>query len=351
MRSWQVGRQAVRDGTVGGEGEAEAAPTPPRRRSWLRRVGAITAAVLVAMLLAWLVFRDTSPVGHFTSAQGRDEFMSTYARAMEDLPEPDATLDVRTGYGVVRMYRFDGPERDATPLVLLPGRSAASPMWADNLPSLLRLRTVYTVDLLGEPGASTQDRPIENDEDQARWLHEALMKLPEPTVSLLGVSIGGWTAMNLVIRQPERIESLIVLDPVLTFADLSFEVVVRSIPISVRWAPKSWRDSFNSWTANGAPVEEVPVADMIESGTKNYIMKLPTPARFSNEQLSRVSVPVLVVLAGASVMHDPAAAERVAKDTLRHGTVLTYAEASHAVNGEYPERIATDVARLLTEVG
>jgi hypothetical protein len=50
------------------------------------------------------------------------------------------------------------------------------------------LRTPYAIDPLGEPGASIQDRPIENDDDQARWLNEALTQLPEPSVHLLGDS-------------------------------------------------------------------------------------------------------------------------------------------------------------------
>ncbi|MBB6474794.1 pimeloyl-ACP methyl ester carboxylesterase [Sphaerisporangium rubeum] len=299
------------------------------------------------MSVLWLAFRDTTPVGHFTSGGGHDEFMAAYRQAMRDLPEPDATLDLRTGFGLVRMYRFDGADPARAPIVLLPGRAAASPMWAGNLSSLLRLRTVYTVDLLGEPGASIQNRPIESDADQARWLHEALTQMPEPGVHLLGVSIGGWTAMNLAIRQPEKIESVILLDPVMTFADLSLGAILRSIPVSVRQAPRSWRDGFNSWTANGAPVEDVPVAQMIESGMKNYVLKLPGPTRFSTRQLASVDKPVLVVMAGASVMHDSAAAARFAEENLKRGTVLTYEGASHAVNGEQPDRIATDVGRFL----
>ncbi|WP_228836226.1 alpha/beta fold hydrolase [Nocardia brasiliensis] len=312
-----------------------------------KRLLMFAGATVSLGLLAWLALRDTSPVGHFTSAAGRDQFFTAYNRAMRDLPTPNATLDLRTEFGVVRMYRFDGANPSEPPLVLLPGRSASSPMWAANLPSLRKLRTVYTLDLLGEPGASIQDRPIESHRDQARWLHQALAGLPEPKVYLFGASIGGWTATNLAIHQPEKIAGVIALDPAMTFAPMPIETILRSIPASVRWFPKSWRDSFNSWTAGGAPVEDVAVADLIESGMRHYAMKLPAPDQFPDDQLRSLKMPFLVILAGRSVIHDAAAAARQAEATLSDATVRRYDQASHAINGEYPDEIAADTAAFL----
>lgn len=329
-----------------------AGPARPRRRR-LRRVAVVGTSGAVLLTIAVLGLRDTSPVGHFTSAAGRDAYAAAYARAMRDMPAPDATVDVRTTYGVVRLYRFDpsaGADPRSAPLLLIPGRSAASPVWAGNLPSLRALGTVYTVDLLGEPGASIQDRPITSGDDHAQWLHEVVQQIPANRVHLVGMSIGGWTAMNLALRRPGKVASVTVLDPVMTFADLSAQVIVRSIPALVPWFPRSWRDSFNSWTAGGAPVEDVPIADMLESAMKNYRIKLPTPNRITETELASVDVPVLAIIAGRSVMHDGAAAADVARRALRHGTVHVY-DGSHALNGEYPDRIAADLAAFLTAHG
>jgi pimeloyl-ACP methyl ester carboxylesterase len=231
--------------------------------------------------------------------------------------------------------------------MLPPGRASASPVWADNLPSLLALRDVYTVDLLGEPGLSIQQRPIRTDDDHAKWLHEVLKALPEPRIHLFGLSFGGWTAMNLALHRPEKVAGVILLDPVLTFSGLSTGAIVRSIPVSVRWAPKSWRDNFASWTANDAPVEDVPVADMIEKGFQAYAMKLSAPTRPDEGRLTRFDVPTLVLMAGESRMHDSAEAAAYAGRVLPDATVKTYPDASHAINGEYPREIAADVDAFL----
>ncbi|SCL35720.1 Pimeloyl-ACP methyl ester carboxylesterase [Micromonospora nigra] len=322
-------------------------PRIRHRRRWIIGGAALLAALAVA---AGFALHRPSPVGYFVSAQAQDRFLLAYRRAMAELPEPDRSLDIRTSYGVVRVYHFAGASPGSAPLLLLPGRAAPSPVWADNLPSLLRLRDVYTVDLLGEPGMSVQQRPIESAQDQARWLHEVVRALPVERLHLVGLSIGGWTAMNLAARRPEKIASVILLEPVLVFTDLAWQAVVRSIPASLPWLPRSWRDDFASWTANDAPVEDVPVADMIEAGMQAYVLKLPTPDRLGDEQLAGVRMPVLTLLAGKSRMHDSVAGADRARRVLPDGTVKVYPDASHAINGEHPEEIAADIATHLATV-
>lgn len=313
----------------------------------------VLAGLLVAAGVVTFVLREPSPVGHFRSAEGYDRFGAAYERAMAELPKPERVIDLRTSFGVVRLYRWagTGSGTGTPPVVLLPGTSASTPMWADNLPSLLEVADVYALDMIGEPGKSVQERPVTSGEDQARWLDEALAQLPEQKVLLFGVSLGGWNVMNHVVHRTGKVAGAVVLDPATTFNDLPLSVILRSIPVALPFAPKSWRDDFNSWTANGAAVEEVPVADLIEVGMQSYAKQLPSPARFPAEQLAAIDVPILVIMAGRSVMHDSAEAARFAGQTLRHGTVKVYPEASHAINGEYPQEIADDLAAFAKGLG
>lgn len=92
------------------------------------------------------------------------------------------------------------------------------------------------------------------------------------------------------------------------------------------------------------------MADMIESGMQTYALKLPPPTRIPEEQLTDLEPPVLAFIAGESVMHDPAAAVESARRTLPDQSVKFYPEASHAINGEYPEEIAADLAVFLDSV-
>lgn len=315
----------------------------PRRRRWLIALGVVAALVVVATFAS----RTPSPVGHWDGPEGRDRFLAAYDQAFQDLPAVERAVDVRTDYGVVRFYRFAGSGEASAPLVLLPGRASASPVWADNLPSLLEVGDVYTVDLLGEPGRSVQDRPIVDDADQAAWLHQALAGLPEDRFHLVGLSIGGWSAANLATRQPSLVASLALVDAVFVFDDLPLGTIVQSIPATVPWLPKSWRDGFNSYTAGGAPVEDVPVAQMIEAGMQHYRLRLPQPTRITEEALAGLDMPVLAIIAGRSVMHDPETATATAERALPAAAVRVYPGASHAINGEHPDEIAADIAEFL----
>ncbi|OZC76920.1 alpha/beta hydrolase [Rhodococcus sp. 06-418-5] len=314
---------------------------PNTRRRYLKIAAGTSTVGVLALAFA---LRSPSPVGHWNSAASEDRFLAAYDRAFEDLPDPAETLDIRTDYGVVRVHRFAGTGTSTHPLLLLPGRSSATPVWAANLPGLLTIGDVYTVDLLGEPGRSIQERPITSDEDQATWLDQTLAALPTDKVHLVGLSIGGWTAANLALHDSTHLATLTLIDPAQTFADIPWGTAIRALPAAVPWLPKSWRDSFDSYTAGGAEVQDVPVADMIEAGMQGYSLKPPQPTRFTDEQLATLDVPVLAIIAGRSVMHDAQEAVARAERTLPDGTVRLYPGASHAVNGEYPERLRDDIA-------
>ncbi|MCP2635705.1 alpha/beta hydrolase [Microbacterium sp. HD4P20] len=329
---------------TGGDG-----PDRPRRRPVLRSL-LVVAFGVAAFIAGMLAASGHADVGQFASRDGQRAYIAAYEEALAEAPRPpDAQEDVRTTFGVVRMLRWDAAhESDPAPdpLVLLPGTQSGAPVWVDNIASLAATRAVYVVDLLGQPGRSVQGVPVTSAAEDAAWLAEALEAIDGPK-HVLGHSIGGWIAMNLAIHEPDAASSITVLDPVQTFGDLSMEAVVRSIPASLPWLPRSWREDFASWTANGAAVEDEPVADMIEAAMQNYRLGSPPPARFSDEQLAGVRLPVLVIMAGASVMHDSRAAAEVAERTLVDGTVEVYDDASHAITGEEPQRVADDVNAFL----
>jgi pimeloyl-ACP methyl ester carboxylesterase len=287
-------------------------------------------------------------VGGFRSESARARFLAAYRQALAQLPPIHENHDVATLFGTVRVYRFAGG-CTGTPVLLLPGRNASTPMWRDNVAALLVHRPVLGVDLLGEAGMSVQRRPITGPEDEAQWLDEALAGLGVDRVHLMGVSIGGWTVTNYAARRPGRAASLVLLDPVLTFAPIAAQAVLASPALFVPGVPQRVRRRVLSWIAGGA--EQVGAeAELIAAGARDYVVRKAMPTRITDEQLRGLDIPVLALIAGRSVMHDAARAAERAGKLLRHGRVELWPDASHAINGEYAAEIAARAGRFWAEI-
>jgi pimeloyl-ACP methyl ester carboxylesterase len=281
-------------------------------------------------------------LGHFVDDVGYDgftHFLEVYRAGMAELPPVSELFDVATSFGSVRAYRFDGAD-DHPPVVLLPGRNASTPIWRANLPSLLTHRTVYGIDLLGEAGLSVQEQPIAGPDDQARWLDEGLDGLGLNAAHLMGVSIGGWTATNCAIRRPGRVASLTLLDPAVTFARLPVKTMLVAGALFAP-VPDAVRRRVLRWIAGGAEdAGDLPEAALVSAGSSDFVLRSPMPRPFTDAQLRGLDIPVLAFLAGRSVMHDAGRAAARARDLLPNGQIELWTDASHAINGEYPDEIA-----------
>ncbi|MFD7843786.1 alpha/beta fold hydrolase [Nocardia sp. NPDC059764] len=288
-------------------------------------------------------------VGYFRETAGYRRYAQAYQDGFEQLPPARETVDVPTSFGVVRAYRFgDG---DATPLVLLPGRQAATPLWAANLPGLMAVRPVITLDLLGEPGLSVQSKQLTDDADQATWLSEALAALESRPVHVLGVSIGGWSAVNLAVRHPERVASLITLDAPFVFGAMTWKMIVISLGSVLPGMPEKWRNALLSWISGGVPApQDMPEGRLIASGMKDFAAYLPMTNRISREQLSALAQPYLGIFAGRSIVHNSRKLADRARKLVPGGQFEVWPDASHAINGEYPDEIAARVAKFLGEI-
>ncbi|GAB0102160.1 alpha/beta hydrolase [Nocardia sp. JMUB6875] len=288
-------------------------------------------------------------VGYFRETAGYRRYAAAYRDGFENLPPVRETLDVATSFGTVRAYRFG--EGEATPLVLLPGRQAATPMWAANLPGLLAVRPVITLDLLGEPGLSVQSKPLTDDADQATWLSEALAELESRPVHVLGVSIGGWSAVNLAVRHPERVASLITLDAPFVFGGVTWKMILVSLGSVLPGMPEKWRNKLLSWISGGVSApEDLPEGRLIASGMKDFAAYLPMTKQPAKEQLSVLGMPYLGIFAGRSIVHNAKKMAARARKLVPGGQFEVWPEASHAINGEFPDEIAARVAKFLGEV-
>jgi pimeloyl-ACP methyl ester carboxylesterase len=322
-------------------------------RSCLLRLGALALVLAIGFIGVLYVISDPSPVGHFRTADGEARYKRSYARAMETLPSPTRTMDLKTSFGSVRVYEFQRLSSDAhgadTPVVLLPGRTSGVPMWATNLRGLLAQRTVYALDALGDAGMSVQTRAIENSADQGAWIEETFAGLGLTRVHLVGHSFGGWLGANYAARYPARVQTLSLLEPVFVFQGLRWQVYAITIPAALPFLPQRWRDSMLERIGGVSSLDRTdPMTALIADATDQYALSLPLPDRLTDEQLRGLRMPVFAALAGDSFMHDAEEAVRVAKSTVPNLTIKNWPGTTHSLPMERPRDIDDELLAFFT---
>ena len=325
------------------------------KKRGLKIVSVLVVLVALALGGALVATYDPSPLGHWRTDAGQQAFAASYAAAMGLLPEPTRTLNVSTDYGTVRVYEFVTPAtRSRTPVVLLPGRTASAPMWLENLPDLAAERPVYALDTLGDAGMSVQTRALVDGADQAAWLDQVLARVLEeadaPKVHLMGHSFGGWSAANYAARHPRRLASLALVDPVLVFQGIRWQIYVKSIPASLPFLPRSWRDRLLGDIGGGGEVDlDDPLARLISDGMEHYAGKLPLPERLTDEQLQGLTVPVYAAMASESALHDSAAAVAVGQARVRDIRIRNWPGATHSLPMEFPDQLDREALAFMAE--
>jgi pimeloyl-ACP methyl ester carboxylesterase len=121
-------------------------------------------------------------------------------------------LRIPVGPGSVHVERYGhgGPA-----VLLVHGFGTCSFLWRNVAPDLaLANRTAFAIDLFGY---GESDRPFDADfgiAAQAEYLDRALTALRVARATVVGVDLGGAIALRLAATRPERVERMILVNPI-----------------------------------------------------------------------------------------------------------------------------------------
>jgi len=143
----------------------------------------------------------------YKSEQGRTIVEQVYQNHLNSaLADGLLQRTIETACGSTFIIEKTSPQKP--PLILLHGSTSNSASWLGILPLFTQDFSVYCVDIPGEPGFSTPKRfSLASDTPEA-WLRSTLDVLGLQKCSFLGMSLGGWYAVNFAFRNPERVQAL-----------------------------------------------------------------------------------------------------------------------------------------------
>jgi pimeloyl-ACP methyl ester carboxylesterase len=164
----------------------------------------------------------------FRSARAKAEYQALYMERAQAWPVASDTMLIGTPSGQT-FVRLSGRLTDP-PLILLPGSRGTSLTWIPNIAALSAHYRTYALDSIYDFGLSVSRRNIKTPDDLVTWLAEVLALLvPEGSLSLVGLSFGGWLASQYALRFPERLHKVVFLAPAATVLPVSFALILRAL--------------------------------------------------------------------------------------------------------------------------
>ena len=244
--------------------------------------------------------------GTWVGDAARDKFMAAYDRAFTLWPQPYDEFDLETATTTTRVYAYR-PRAGGTPIVLLMGAGFNSSYWYRHVKALAEDGPVYAIDTPGDPNPSVARVPITPADAMAAWLDEVLGQLSEGPVHLVGLSYGGWMAMNQAIRAPERVASLTLLDPAgLTRLDARFWWWLTISGLATK-TPMPLRRRLARWLDSPFMLEQELIT-LMWAGSRGFRMEPKFPAVLTDDELRAIAVPVLLITGARSALITPAQA-------------------------------------------
>ena len=240
----------------------------------------------------------------FKTPEGEAAFLAAYDAGLKLWPVPYEEIDVPGPFGMTHVI-VCGP-KDAPPLVLLHGYMATSVMWAPNIADFCKDYRVYAIDVMGQPGKSIPAEPVRNSADYAAWLTATLDALHLSRISLVGMSYGGWLALEFAVTIPQRVRRLVLLSPG-GFLPMVRQFSLRGM-LMVLFPTRLAVNAFMRWLGVTG-IDARPVLDLMYLGLKHFRMPPETlrvmPTVFSDDELRAMPVPTLLLIGDHEVISDP----------------------------------------------
>ncbi len=231
---------------------------------------------------------------------------------------------------------------DRVPLVLLHPFPFDSRFWEPQVAALSVDRPVMTVDL---PGFGESELP-RGEPSLDRWADAVVLEIAaefhDLPVALGGLSMGGYVALRIAARHPERVEALVLADT-RAEADPPEGRAARDAAIErvlAQGTPALVEDLLPNLIAPGSPQEAWDEARRIAAGQSPEAVAAALAAMRdrpdSTDVLASLEVPVLVLVGEHDERTPRPMAEAMAR-AARHSWLVTVPGAGHLASLEAPE--------------
>lgn len=268
----------------------------------------------------------------YKSEKGRAEVEAKYREVLALWPVANTQRTVPTREGDTFVI-ISGPE-NAPPLVLLHGSAANASSFIGDVATWSRVFRVYAVDMIGEPGFSAPSRAPLASNRYVPWLDDVLAALSLSRISVVGVSLGGWLALNYATARPERIERLVLLCPGGIGRQKNF--LRKALPLMILgpWGARKVREMVFGKAPQQVSPMQGRMRDFMGAIFANFRPRIERLPVYSDDALKRLTMPVLVIIGGRDALLDSDDTKRRLARNVPGADIRYLPEAYHYIPGQ-----------------
>lgn len=267
---------------------------------------------------------------------GGAEIRARYARFLAYWPQPSEQLRLPTRQG--ETFVVASGKAGAPAVLMLHGSASNSLVWLRDAALLGQHFRVFAVDMVGEPGLSAESRPPLASGAYVQWLDDVMAGLEVDRAAFVGISLGGWLALEYATNRPEKVTALALLCP--GGVGRHRNVLLWAAPLML--LGPFGRKLLMRRVGGPQPTGEVPPAVRaflqfnadIHAHFRVRRERLP---RFSDAALRRLAMPVLAILGGRDVFIDSAGTRSRLAANLPHADLRYLPEEGHFLMGHSGE--------------
>lgn len=254
-----------------------------------------------------------------------------YRQFLDRWPVPSERIVVPTREGETFVLAC-GP-KDAPPLLLFHGSGANATMWLGDIGEWSKHFRCYAVDMIGEPGLSAPSRPRLGSDAYALWLDDVLKGLGVERASIVGVSLGGWLALDYATRRPGRVEKLVLVCPGGVGRQRS--VVLFALPLLFFGA---WgRRKLRAFVLGDAMRDTPGMKAMAEFSSLVFATFMPRRGKlpvFGDAKLGTLTMPLLAMVGGRDVLLDSRQTARRLKRAVPNADIRFLPKTGHLIRNQ-----------------
>jgi len=261
----------------------------------------------------------------YKSADAQEIVQAAYEKLLSQLPPEIEQRYVTTSQGST--FILAAGKLEAPPILFFHGSLSNSITWAGELIRLSAKFRVYAIDMIGEAGKSAETRPSLQSDAYSNWLSEVFRQLEVSQPILVGLSLGGWLALDYATHFPAKIKGLILLSPGGVGENRNvLRWVVPYLLLGPWGAKRLYRKILGPLADELEGTELSRFLQTIATYVKPRTEALPI---FSDQQLAAIPCPVLLLIGGKDVMLYPEEIRDRLKRNLRQYEEVYVANAGH----------------------